>query len=45
MKKLSRRDNDNVNFYIFPEMNHVFVTFPIPEAEKALNIVKQSITH
>lgn len=45
VKKLSRRDIDNVNFYIFPKMNHVFVIFPIPEAEKALNIVKHLITH
>lgn len=41
IKKLSQKSNKNINSYIFPKMNHVFVAFPIPEAKKALNMVSQ----
>lgn len=43
VKKLSEKQFPNVNCYIFPKMNHVFVAIPIPEAKKALRIVSQII--
>lgn len=43
VKKLSEANYKNVNCYIFPKMNHVFVAIPIPEAKKALRIVSQII--
>ncbi|MBD9364685.1 alpha/beta hydrolase [Leuconostoc mesenteroides] len=44
VKKLSHKSNKNVNYYIFPKMDHVFIAFPIPESEKALEIVTRVIS-